>query len=266
MRTVLGIDAAWTLTNPSGVALIEETPGGWRLRAVESSYARFHALAGRASPDADRPAGSRPDPDRLLATCRHLTGRLPDLVAVDMPLSRLPIIGRRVCDRLVSSAYGARKCATHSPSAVRPGRISDELRADFESAGYVLWTGGSEGAAGLGLIEVYPHPALVELTGAAARLPYKAGRTKAYWPDLDPRGRRERLFAQWQGIVEALDAEIAGVNSAFPEIGESASGFALKAHEDKLDAVVCAWVGACALRGRAAAFGDAESAIWIPRP
>jgi predicted RNase H-like nuclease len=266
MRTVLGIDAAWTLTNPSGVALVEETPVGWRLRAVESSYDGFHALAGGAPPDASRPTGSRPDAGRLLATCRNLTGRFPDLVAVDMPLSRLPIVGRRLCDRLVSSAWGARKCATHSPSAVRPGRISDELRGEFEAAGYVLWTRESAAKAGPGLIEVYPHPALVELTGAASRLPYKAGKTKGYWPDLDPRGRRERLFAQWLAIVEALDAEIAGVQSAFPEIAEGASGFALKAHEDKLDAVVCAWVGARVLRGRANAFGDADAAIWIPSP
>ena len=34
MRTVLGIDAAWTGTQPSGVALAEETERGWRLDAV----------------------------------------------------------------------------------------------------------------------------------------------------------------------------------------------------------------------------------------
>ena len=48
MRTVLGIDAAWTGTQPSGVALAEETERGWRLKAVASSYARFEALAGLA--------------------------------------------------------------------------------------------------------------------------------------------------------------------------------------------------------------------------
>ena len=41
---------------------------------------------------------------------------------------------------------------------------------------------------------------------------------------------------------------------------------ALKAFEDQLDAVVCAWVGVCALEGRARAYGDAESAIWVPHP
>ena len=37
MRTVLGIDAAWTETQPSGVALAEEV-SGWRLVTAEISY------------------------------------------------------------------------------------------------------------------------------------------------------------------------------------------------------------------------------------
>ena len=99
MRTVLGIDAAWTETQPSGVALAEETERGWRLKAAASSYARFEALAGLAPEDAAQ-RGMKPDVDALLATCRHLTGREPDLIAVDMPLSRLPITGRRNSDNL----------------------------------------------------------------------------------------------------------------------------------------------------------------------
>jgi predicted RNase H-like nuclease len=39
-----------------------------------------------------------------------------------------------------------------------------------------------------------------------------------------------------------------------------------KAFEDTLDAAICAWVGVCALEGRAEALGDAVSAIWVPLP
>lgn len=46
----------------------------------------------------------------------------------------------------------------------------------------------------------------------------------------------------------------------------SVRGRALKAFEDMLDAVVCAWVGCCILDGRARSFGDGSSAIWVPRP
>jgi hypothetical protein len=42
---VLGIDAAWTENEPSGVALIENSQGGWRCVAVTPSYDSFLALA-----------------------------------------------------------------------------------------------------------------------------------------------------------------------------------------------------------------------------
>ena len=41
MRTVLGIDAAWTSRNASGVALAVESKRGWALARVASSYASF---------------------------------------------------------------------------------------------------------------------------------------------------------------------------------------------------------------------------------
>ncbi len=42
----------------------------------------------------------------------------------------------------------------------------------------------------------------------------------------------------------------------------------LKPYEDALDAVVCAWVGACYLNGTATAYpgDDPVAAIWIPEP
>jgi predicted RNase H-like nuclease len=41
-------------------------------------------------------------------------------------------------------------------------------------------------------------------------------------------------------------------------------GRSLKAYEDKLDAIVCAAVAIACLNGIAKAFGDADSAIWVP--
>ena len=38
---------------------------------------------------------------------------------------------------------------------------------------------------------------------------------------------------------------------------------ALKRFEDTLDALVCAWVGACYLAGHAECYGDAAAAIWV---
>jgi len=45
VAAILGIDAAWTEKEPSGVALIEGARGGWRCVAVTPSYGTFLALA-----------------------------------------------------------------------------------------------------------------------------------------------------------------------------------------------------------------------------
>ncbi|MEZ2407325.1 DUF429 domain-containing protein [Bosea sp. RCC_152_1] len=259
MRSVLGIDAAWTAIQPSGVALVVDEGSGWRLARVAASYASFTAPAG-AAPEA-RPPGRLPDAEALLTACSSMTGSAPALVAIDMPLSRAPITARRAADNAVSTAYGARHCSTHTPSAVRPGRISDDLTASFAAAGYPLLTGGTPEHA---LIEVYPHPALVELARADRRLPYKAGKARAYWPMLPPAERRTNLLSMWDLIVALLEREIGGVADALTVPTPEAPGVALKAFEDKLDAVVCAWVGTRVLAGAAIPFGDNDAAIWIP--
>ena len=126
MKAVLGIDAAWTLKQPSGVALAIERGGQWHLAAAAPSYDHFLARAAGDLPPA-RPAGSIPDVPALLAAAAKIAGGPISIVAIDMPLSLSPITCRRTSDDAVSRAYGARHCATHTPSALRPGRISDDL-------------------------------------------------------------------------------------------------------------------------------------------
>lgn len=262
-RVVLGLDAAWTLTQPSGVALVADDGAGWRAVAAAPSYAKFLAIAEGRNVTSERPSGSAPIAADLLAAATRLAERPVDLVAIDMPLARSPIVARREADNAVSRAYGGRKCGSHTPSAVRPGPISDSLRKGFADAGYNLCTGS---IAKPGLIEVYPHPGLVELTGAAERLPYKVGKTRTYWGGLDPAARRGRLLEQWSGIAAALDGVIAGASAFLPLPRAEAAGWELKAHEDVLDALVCAWVACAALDGQAAPFCDGDAAIWIPEP
>jgi hypothetical protein len=68
----------------------------------------------------------------------------------------------------------------------------------------------------------------------------------------------------WGGIVAHLEAEIEGVAAALPPPADTAPTRVLKGYEDALDAVICAWVGGCAILGRATPFGDGDAAIWIP--
>ena len=259
MAVVLGIDAAWTLGNPSGVALVARAGSTWRLIRASSSYQGF--LGG---PPHVRPTGGRAPVGELLAHSVSLASDSVTLVAVDMPLARDPIVGRRTSDDAVSRAFGAMKCAVHSPSALRPGAVSDDFTAEFACAGYDLVTDGAFGVAGV--IEVYPHPALVRLCAANERLRYKYGKLRGYWRDLDREACLAALRGVWAQIVAALEPEVAGAAEHLTIPPPGSPTWMMKAFEDTLDAVVCAWVGICALEGRAEPFGDGASAIWVPIP
>lgn len=166
-------------------------------------------------------------------------------------------------DDAVSRAYGSRHCSTHTPSTVRPGKVSDDLTQAFGAAGYPLLTLAP--ASPPGLVEVYPHPALVEFARAPTRLKYKAGKGRIYWPSHTPSERRGLLIKEWKLIAAVLDARLAGVVGTLPAPGAAARQVELKAYEDMLDAVVCVCVAICVLEGEAMPYGDETSAIWIPK-
>ncbi|RUZ81270.1 DUF429 domain-containing protein [Mesorhizobium sp. M7A.F.Ca.US.006.01.1.1] len=261
MRAVLGIDAAWTMTQPSGVALVIENSNGWELRAVAASYRAFCSIAEGNAVSHSNPA---PGAQEVLTAASALAGLPVDLIAVDMPLSRTPIQARRASDDSVSRAYGQRWASTHTPSAFRPGAVSDALRFGYEQRGYELRTSGDVSS---GLVEVYPHPALIEFAASERRLPYKFGNRRKYWPDEPRYVRLLNIWREMRTIVGLLDNEVAGVEQALSAFNwEAASAKEWKAYEDMLDAVVCAAVGICVLDGRAIPFGDENSAIWVPKP
>ena len=259
---VLGIDAAWTSTHPSGVAVGVNQRGSWRLVAAEPSYAHFHARAdGLAVPDSLK--GEPPHAARLLQSAFAFAGEPVDIVAIDMPLGLAPIISRRESDLAVTRAYARRRAATHAPNALRPGALSDKLRADFAGLGYPLVT---KPPVAPGLIEVYPHPALIEFAGAPERLKYKAAKSRAYWPGLDADARWDELDKVWRQIVDLLEARLKGARDLLPLPAERYPVARVKGFEDALDAAICVAVGVEVLQGRAVAYGDANSAIWVPRP
>lgn len=265
MPAILGIDAAWTTTEPSGVALVRKAAGFWECLALAPSYDSFIEL-GKGEPVgwAEVPHGSVPDVPLLLDTARRLCQGPVDVVAVDMPLSTTPIVGRRAADDEVSTEFGSRGCGTHSPSEKRPGRLADRLRTGFESRGYPLVTKAAPPGSSPALIEVYPHPALLSLCRAQYRVQYKVSRARRYWPPpTSPSERRAKLLAQWQEIIVALREHVTGIRLDLPDPANTTS-VALKRYEDALDALVCCWVGIEYITGRARPFGDAEAAIWIP--
>lgn len=238
------------------MALIVEGQRGWEVRSAASSISDFCSFV-HDGPALDKGTTA----EGVEAVLRLSMGACPALalIAVDMPLSLVEIAGRRSADTQISKEYGGRKCSTHSPSPVRPGPLSGEIVTKCAELGFPLRT---ESCLSPGLIEVYPHPALVELLSAESRLKYKVGKVAKFFPDKTTAERKDKIEEVWIKIAEKADEDIKGFSDTLVRtIRETGIS---KRSEDLLDALICAWIGLKCLRGEAKPFGNQEAAIWVP--
>ena len=245
------------------MALVDNNDGPPRVVAVASSYDDFISQSDDSAQmrPGRQASGQRPT-EELLDAAERLARKPVEVIVVDMPLSLDPITGRRSADQAISSTFGGRGCSTHSPSAERPGPISDKLRETAGQLGYSLIT-TSEQHATKALIETYPHPAILRLTGAAYRVPYKVDKRGKYWPDLTPPERTAAVARTLSLVLDDLKTVFIGIELA---IDMAAGPGELKKVEDIIDALVCCWVGVQWLNGAAEPFGDEQAAIWVPHP
>lgn len=220
MKAVLGIDAAWTFREPSGVSLVVNKDGRWRVVCVAPSYGAFIRCSDGEPLDwtSRKPEGGTPDVPRLLDAAHRLSDSRVVLVALDMPVSKIPFGGRRIADGAISREFGGRWCSAHSPSAKRPGPLGAKLTSQLRDAGFPLATASSEGAGALPCtIEVYPHPALLTLLGRPKRVPYKVTKSKRYWPELDAGARIVELLKQFGSIDKALRGVLGDTGIPLPQ-------------------------------------------------
>ncbi len=267
MPIILGIDAAWTLRQPSGVALAKSVGRKWRVVAVAPSYDTFLGLGAGTPVDwnARSHPGSTPPVEQLLSAAADLAGAPVDIVTIDMPVATTPIRSRRAADNQISSRFGAQGCSTHSPSSERPGRIGRNLTAAFAALGYPLATSRTRAGTLRRLLEVYPHPALLELLPCETRFKYKVSKSRRHWKETTVLQRYELLLRQFARIHDALRRELGPLPLALPSPEPANSLSSLKRFEDALDALVCVWVGARYLSGRVNAYGDDTAAVWCPQ-
>lgn len=266
MDVILGIDAAWTCEEPSGVAVVVRETSDWSCAAVTPSYESLLAQASGVPLDwnTKRFSGSLPQAKKLLEAANHLAGGPVDIVTIDMPVATVPICGRREADQETSKKFGGQGCSVHTPSDKRPGPLGACLSRQFEEEGYPIATTSDSSDTRSRLVEVYPHPALLKLLGCSYRVPYKVSKTSRYWPLLSKPERIDKLLSKLATIYGALVDVFGGIDLPLPDPGSVKSLNTLKRYEDALDALVCAWVGTQYIDQKAIPFGDESAAIWCP--
>ena len=263
MRAVLGIDAAWTERQPSGLALIEGEGVNWTVVCVAPSYDAF--IAGTPLPwKARKFPGAWPNVAEIVKATRRMTSADLSVVAVDMPLAKTPFQSRRRADNAISKAFGGRGCSAHSPNASRPGKLGASLMSQLSAEGFPLATSTIDLDRPYCTIEVYPHPALLTLLTCSYRVPYKVSKSGRYWKGTSVRDRISRILDEFRKIEAGLQSAFGHLGFELPRAEDVPTLAALKRFEDALDALVCAWVGLKYSHGSATPYGDTDATIWVP--
>lgn len=201
-----GIDLAWSDRNPSGGAVLD---GGGRLLDQRM-------LGG--------------DDEVIAWVDGHLRG--PAVIGVDAPMLVPNETGRRECEAEIARIYGSRKAGAHPANRrlllQNHRRIrGEDLASRLARRGF----GDPWARADRVLLEVYPHPGLIETFGLGERLRYKKG----------PVAERRDGLRTLNGLLASLSRADPPLVAAPVVITDDLRGRGLKDLEDLLDARFCAW-------------------------
>lgn len=244
MRFV-GLDLAWSPRNASGGVVLD-----W-------DGDRAHPLAWREA------LGS--DEEIIGFILEGLQGG-PGLIAVDAPLSVPNELGTRPCDRELSLAYRRQQAGALPANRGRLGpRIrGEELVRRLRKLGFTFAPQVPPRQPLRQVIEVYPHPAAVELFGLPRTLKYKARKGRALATRRQELSRYRELLGSLRERVPRLEA---GALLSRIEVAALRGG-AFKRAEDLLDALFCAYIALYIWwhgPGGYRVFGDSESGfILVP--
>jgi predicted RNase H-like nuclease len=216
--TFIGVDLAWSCeNNSSGVALLRGDRQGAELEEVSILLASAAALAKYIFENSTEPT----------------------IVAVDAPLIIHNQTGQRPCETLIGKKYGDRGASCHSSNlsighCVSGIKLAEQLtQAGFRHApAPVLSENHSV------VLEVYPHPAILEFFSLPKIVKYKKGHV----------AEKQAGLKQLQNLLRGLPTFEPSI-AATPRFSEflsrdtnSLRGAALKGYEDQLDALLCSYI------------------------
>jgi len=232
----LGIDFGWQ-KNPSGLAVLEQDGPILRLLKLECLT----------------------DPGEIVAWADANAGT-DAVIGIDAPIVIPNDTGMRPADRLAHSMYGKYHAGAYPASRARSfWERTTKLSADLSRRGFRHGDKLRAQARGRHQIEVHPHAASVQLFDLDRIIKYKRGSLAERVAGLGM--LRALVLARLPMLVPRLAPPI------IPEI--PATGKALKACEDQIDALLCAYIAAYWWhwgRDRNDVLGDARSGyIVVPR-
>jgi predicted RNase H-like nuclease len=212
----LGIDLGWQ-SQPSGLCCLEWQQGSLHL----VDLVRLQAI------------------DEILDWVDRWVGSAqPAIVAVDAPTLIPNQTGMRLPDRLAHQYFGRYHAGCYPANLSRPfAQRTVGFGLSLEARGFFHAPILIPQQMGRYQIEVFPHPATIHLFGLDRILKYKKGKL------ADRRGElmklRDYIFAVLPTLEPALVFSEA-IASNLMDIPKT--GIELKALEDQLDSVVCAYV------------------------
>ncbi|MFN3346989.1 MAG: DUF429 domain-containing protein [Candidatus Bipolaricaulaceae bacterium] len=215
----LGIDLAWSSANSSAAVLLRWESGAGVVEA-------WRACLG--------------DDREIVAFVGEGVGGGPALIAIDAPLHVPNEEGTRPCDRELSQFYRWAQAQAYPANRRRlgPHVRGEEIVRMLADLGFRHDPLVEQKQPVRQVVEVFPHPAAVELFGLPCILRYKARPGRTYpqrWEEL----------ARFRDLLAGLRDQEPGLLA--DEILESAQphgrrGRALKRLEDLLDALFCAYI------------------------
>jgi predicted RNase H-like nuclease len=187
------------------------------------------------------------------------------VVGIDAPVVVRNPTGARDCERLVTRYFGRHHAGAYPANTGNPAFAGGSTRALRLADRLSLDVDPRSGAARRAL-EVFPHPATVALLGLPSVLRYKhkAGR------DIALLSRETALLL---GLLEGLAdgdppllvRDQPGWTEVRSAVGSATRKADLRRVEDRIDAVICAYVALLALRApdRLYVFGDGASGYIV---
>jgi len=214
----IGIDLAWSDRNKSAAAAIEAEQGQGKLIDYKKQLESDDDII-----------------DFVAKVCKDS----PAIVGIDAPLIVPNKTGQRPCDNEISRAFAQNDARAHSANRnrlARDGKVrGEELVERLKSLRFSndLHIPRQDKSA-RHVVEVYPHPATIRLFKLDKIFKYKRGYIK---------DRQDALCKLQKHIANLRTAEPAiYIHEQYFCETKQLRGSTFKAHEDFLDAILCAYI------------------------